>query len=95
MWFTPVLPPQGAAVYDQRPIMSYLPYNYPKSMRYSFEYKPADGRGKPASVSMQVRFWTACVYAPQQPVLQPIFLFLYWFLVSGGLGSRQGVLLKR
>lgn len=69
MWFTPVLPPQGAAVYDQRPIMSYLPYNYPKSMRYSFEYKPADGRGKPASVSMQVRFWTAFVHAPHQPVL--------------------------
>jgi hypothetical protein len=49
IWFTPVLPPEGSS---SKPVMSYLPYNYPKSRRWSLEFCPAKPSGEPARLAM-------------------------------------------
>jgi hypothetical protein len=38
--FTPVFPPWVEHDSFRKPVMSYLPYNYPKSLRYTFYYLP-------------------------------------------------------
>jgi hypothetical protein len=43
--FTPVFPPWVEHESFRKPVMSYLPYNYPKSLRYTFYYQAPGERG--------------------------------------------------